>query len=173
MKSLAAVSIGIAAGGVILCAYLNLSLLTGHGNPLGEGARYLFYALFVIWIPALIVSESAAKGRSRNDSWKEALEFCPPWMRLLVPALFAYAIVNVVLAQLGIPELDEDLAKIRLNSGVFAALFGGAMGVLVSFVNADTRVPHCINGHRMNRSARFCGVCGQSGSSEGEPGRPD
>lgn len=173
MSSLAALGIGISAGGFALSALLHLSVLLGYGNPLGEGANFLFYGIFLAAFPTMFVSESASKGRSRSGAWLEAIRFSPPWLRALAILMGVYAVANFFLSEYDVPRVNDAVQWARVISGHCAAAYALNMAMLVSFVNADAKVPRCINGHRMNRGARFCEACGQAGLPEGERDRPD
>src|SRR6185312_9354330 len=88
----------IAAGiGFALSVMAHLLALAGIEPPGGSLVWDLHAGIFVVWIPAVIVSMRTTRFSGRKDFWKVALSGCPVWMRRVFYVIFAYAIINFIL----------------------------------------------------------------------------
>jgi hypothetical protein len=158
---------GLAAVGLLLALAVHVAAIAGMAL-FGEGAFVLHGGIFVVWLPTVIVSHRATREFKRNHFWKAALRGCPPWMRGLTYALFAYAMVNfgyffltTAVAGRGHAPL-ADAATRRLFSGHWMAFYAAAMSALYS----SARIPsldatrRCTQGHPVGPSASFCEECG-------------
>lgn len=96
MKTLLKPLIALAAIGLFASAVVHVCALLGIQNPFGPYAWALHVGIFVIWLPAVIVSNRATQDVSfkRKDFWTIALSGCPPWMSKMVKGLFVYALLN-------------------------------------------------------------------------------
>lgn len=162
MKMLVAPFIGFATAGLLLSLVVHVSALFGVPNPLGEVTWYLHIGIFVVWIPAGIVSHRLTRDAKRKDWWKVALQGCPIWMRYLTYGFFGYALINFAVFFLrSIGGVRTDANALLGFSGHWMAFYSAAVALLTSFLKTDTVVPSCAGGHEVSRMANYCEICGQ------------
>src|SRR5690349_3619001 len=91
MKALAAVAaIGF---GLSAAAHL-LSFCAIDLGKIFPAVWLLHVGIFVVWIPAVLISRKLIAQTNRKDSWKAMSAWAPPWMGKLCGVLFAYAFFN-------------------------------------------------------------------------------
>jgi hypothetical protein len=160
----------IAAAGLVLSVAAHCMSLAGIANP-GSGLVWaLHVGIFVVWIPAVLVSLRPSRQTIRKDFWKTALAGCPVWMRRSFYGLFIYAIINFVIfmattANQPKPQMGPaSAAVIRGFSGHWMVFYGAAFALLYSRINAPAlfRERKCPNGHLASPSARSCPECGHA-----------
>jgi hypothetical protein len=83
--------------GFVLSAASHLASFLGSQGPLGSYAAALHLGIFFVWFPVAYIANKQAGGHTSLGAWKVLLRNCPPWMRLLTYATFAYAIVNFLI----------------------------------------------------------------------------
>jgi hypothetical protein len=85
--------------GLVLSLVTHTASLLGAPQPLGAATWVLHIGIFVVWLPAVLVSywPNPHFKRYSKDFWRELFRGCPPWMRWLTRALIAYSIVNFLL----------------------------------------------------------------------------
>jgi hypothetical protein len=129
---------------------------------------YLHIGIFVVWIPAILVSSRTTKDFKQKDFWKAALRGCPPWMKHLTYLFGGYAIINflifIYLERSGTGHGENDLIKLRGFSGHWMAFYSAAMSTLYSATQIEKfdRQRRCRNGHPVSPLAKFCEECGAS-----------
>ena len=159
--------LALAVVGLVLSLTAHVAALFGQQQPLGDAAWALHIGIFVVWLPAVLVSNRLVKDFKYKDMWKAALRGCPPWMRWLTSAFFVYAIVNFIIFAVLAPGGADSGANappivFRGFSGHWMAFYSAAAAVLYSAIVVAKRDParRCPNGHPVSPSAVFCEVCG-------------
>jgi hypothetical protein len=107
------------------------------GKPIPGCVWVLHAAIFVVWIPAILICNRAPRAVDRKNQWDAILRDCPVWMRRAVSILFVYAIVNFTLfmaSTMGQPKPKGTAppAVIRGFSGHWMIFYGGAFVVYYS-----------------------------------------
>ena len=141
----------------------------GLPQPLGSAVMSLHGGVFVIWIPAILVSNRMVAGYPRKDFWKVALRGCPVWMRWGTMVVFAYAIINFVFfvghdvsRQQKKPAGAAPPDVVRGFSGHWMAFYAAGTSLLYSGMVVARHDParRCKNGHVVSPSSNFCDTCG-------------
>jgi hypothetical protein len=154
--------------GLVLSLIAHTAALLGLPQPLGPAAWGLHVGIFVVWLPAVLVSNRLVGDFKQKDFWKAALRGCPDWMRRLTYGFVAYAVVNFVLfiaiapAQGGGGGVNAPPAVFRGFSGHWMAFYSAAAAILYSAIAVAKLDParRCPNGHPVSPSADFCESCG-------------
>jgi hypothetical protein len=151
-----------AACGLILSISEHVSALVDLPSPLGEFSKYLFFGLFVVWLPTVLVATRLSKDFKQRDFWKAVLRGCPKWMKWMVYFFFGYAILNFVLCAIIDSTAKGTPIDARIGSGHSMAFYSAAMAALYSAINIKERdkTRRCFNGHPVSPSASFCEQCG-------------
>lgn len=123
-------SAAVAALGLALSIASHVAALQGKPGPLGKYTWTLHLGALAICIPAAIVA--------RKAKWKGLLSGCPAWMRYVVYALIAYAIVNFAIFMVR-PHLGGSAGlmppeAVRGFSGHWMAIYAATFAVLYSGV---------------------------------------
>jgi len=162
MKTFLGLFVGIAAAGLVLSLTVHVGALAGLPNPFGKAAWSLHLGIFIVWIPAVIVSQRMAKGAARQDMWRMALRGCPKWMKYSTYALFGYAVLSFVLFFVStVGKKADEVEALRGFSGHWMAFYCAAMAMLYSFINTPAGEVRCVNGHTCSPLANYCEVYGQ------------
>jgi hypothetical protein len=169
----------VAAVGFLLSVTAHVLSLFGVQIPGGNAVAGLHLGIFVVWIPAVLISARAARFANRWDALKLALAGCPRWMRYGLIALFAYAVVNFILFMGNAPnqthsESGWPPSVVRGFSGHWMVFYAAAFAILYSRFRAPWLfVPvMCPNGHGVSQTARFCPECGSALPESGENAQP-
>jgi len=89
--------LGLAAIGFLLSLWVHIEAVLGH-QPIPANLFWVLHVgIFVVFIPAIFVTARRIGSTSRKDFWKAALRGTPDWIRYLVYACLAYAVVNFLL----------------------------------------------------------------------------
>jgi hypothetical protein len=159
----------LAAVGFVLSMSAHLLAVFGIAIPGGGWVWGLHVGIFVVFLPAVVVSSQASRFGNRRDFWKLALAGCPPWMRYALYGLFAYAVINFVFfatnaSQHAAPGSTAPPSVIRGFSGHWMAFYAAAFTILYSRIQAPELFlkRHCASGHLVAPTARFCPECGQA-----------
>lgn len=158
----------LAVVGLVLSLAVHVVALFGQQQPLGEAVWALHIGIFVVCLPAMLVSYRLVKEFKYKDMWRAALRGCPPWMRRLTAAFGVYAAVNfVIFAALAPPGeagrvVNAPPIVLRGFSGHWMVFYSAAAAMFYSAVVVAKRDParRCPNGHPVSPSAVFCEVCG-------------
>jgi hypothetical protein len=158
----------LAALGFILSVTAHCVSLAGVQLPGGGLVWALHAGIFVVWLPAVLVSAKVARYGKQRDFWKTVLAACPVWMRRGLYGLFAYAIINFAIFMVTTSHQMKSQAGaappsvIRGFSGHWMVFYGAAFVLLYSRVNAPELYCErkCPNGHSVPPLARFCPECG-------------
>lgn len=157
----------LAALGFVCSALVHLCALAGVVPPGGNAVFALHGGIFVIWVPVMILVMRISRGRRGMMSWMDQLSGCPVWMRWLILALFAYAVLNFFLAfggQISGHEDNEANAPSTLRgfSGHWMAFYAAGFGVMLTGYRKPwmLRAAKCPAGHKITHDQRFCATCG-------------
>jgi hypothetical protein len=162
----------LAALGFLLSALAHCLAVANVSIPGGDMIFALHVGIFVVWIPTVLVSNSATRMVGRRDFWKVALAGCPAWMRWMLYTLLGYAVVNFVycMAYLGmgrnhVMPMREAAppSVVRMFSGHWMVFYFTAFAVLYSRTNAPElyRERRCAQGHKVSPLAKYCPECGE------------
>src|SRR5438270_8806664 len=97
MKVLAFPLLLIAGAGFLLSLTAHVLALFGIAMPGGGLVWALHVGIFVVWIPAILLSKRRLSNVPRKDQMNAMLGDSPVWMRRAVKILFVYALVNFLL----------------------------------------------------------------------------
>jgi hypothetical protein len=86
----------LAAIGLALSVLSHIEALLGLQGPLGDYEWLLHLGIFVVWLPAVLVSTQLTRNFKRKDFWNAALRGCPPWMKYMVYGFLGYAVLNFI-----------------------------------------------------------------------------
>lgn len=153
----------LAALGFILSVAAHLMALAGLEMPGGEQVWALHVGIFVVWIPAVLVSIRVTRNTSRKDFWKVVFSGCPAWMRTAFYVLFAYALLNFFLFVFRDSRTGNSLSEeVRGFSGHWMIFYGAAFAILYSAIHSPNLFldRRCPNGHPVGPTAQFCPECG-------------
>jgi len=157
-KSLAYVVLMISAAGIVLCVSLFLWGLTG-GHSFGDHSPFLFFGVFLVWVPTILLMNRLTREFKQKDLWKAALRGCPPWMTTtlyvglgLIMALFVLSMVSRT-GPGGFPQLFT-----IFPAQFYAISFCAMYSYIQVEKNETTRL--CLNGHPISPLAKFCAECG-------------
>lgn len=156
---------GLSLLGLIVSICFHIGSLLGMEMPVE--VWILHVGIFVVWFPAVIVSQRRVKNTGRKDFWKAALKGAPVWMRYMIYAFFAYAFISFMLFAGNIPSGKHpakvnDPRIVRAFSGHWLIFYSAAFGILyAAAVGSRLR---CINGHALSPNQTACPVCGQPAS---------
>lgn len=152
-----------AAGcGLILSIVEHTSALMSLPSLLGQYFNYLFFGIFVVWLPTVLVITKLSKDFKQRDLWKAVFRGCPKWMKYMVYFFFGYAAINFILC--AIIDSGNKGAPIdaRMGSGHSLVFYSIAMATMYSAIHVKQRdaARRCLNGHPVSPSAKFCEQCG-------------
>ena len=155
----------LAVVGLVLSVICHLAALFGLVQPFGPAVWILHFGLFIVWLPAVVVSIWLVKGYKKKDFWRAVLRGCPTWMRWLTYVLFAYAGVNfflVVQGGVGRQGNALDDVLLRVFSGHWMLFYFVAAEILYSGIVVARGEParRCPNGHPALPLAVDCPECG-------------
>jgi len=158
--------IALSALGLILSILAHFGALLGLNVP--SAAMGLHIGIFVVWFPAVLVSNSLIKGYDRKDFWKVVLRGAPKWMQYMVYAFMGYAAINFLIFMFfapGDPTGSGGMppSVVRGFSGHWMAFYSAALAILYSAVQIQKNGLNrkCPNGHYVSREATFCEKCGE------------
>lgn len=156
----------LSALGLVLSVLSHVAAILGKEGPLGDRAFFLHIGIFVVWLPAMLVSNRLSSDFKRKDMWKATLRGCPRWMRYTLNGLFIYVVVNFLLFMLSAPQ-NRGFGKmspetLRGFSGHWMLFYAAAIAIYYSGIHLNDRdVRRCALGHAVSPLAKFCEVCGQ------------
>jgi len=87
----------IAGVGFLLSLIAHLVALFGKSIPGGGLVWALHVGIFMVWIPAILISKGKLDHVPAQRQLDAVIAECPGWMRRAIKILFAYAIVNFLL----------------------------------------------------------------------------
>lgn len=158
----------LAACGLVLSIAAHIMALAGGAIPGGKLVWGLHIGVFVVWLPAVLVSIQMTRYANQKDFWKIALAGCPVWMRRGFYVLFGYAILNFFVSMATTANHpkrqagDAPASTVRGFSGHWMVFYGAAFAILYSRIYAPElfRERKCPQGHSVSPTARFCSECG-------------
>jgi hypothetical protein len=102
---------------------------TWMGRTPGAHFWILHVGIFLVWLPAMFVSQSISK--KQKDFWKILQKDFPPWMRYMAKGFFCYALINFLFCWISIAARREGTEALgwRLSSGHWMLFYLAAMGI--------------------------------------------
>jgi len=148
MKILAYPFMVIAGAGFLLSLMAHLIALAG--KPLPAGVMLLHIGIFVVWIPAVGITNRKLRNVNRKQHWDAILADCPVWMRRAIKVIFVYAIVNFLLFMVSTigqpkPKGTAPPSVVRGFSGHWMVFYGAAFVTFYSTIKnriSRPRVEH-------------------------------
>ena len=158
----------LAVIGLLLSLLAHCFSLLGLPQPLGGAAWGLHAGIFVVWLPATLVSTQLVRDFKHKDFSKAVLRGCPRWMRWLVYGFFIYAFINFATFVLAapvaqqVPNAPAPPLIFRGFSGHWMAFYSAAIAILYSAIVVAKSDParRCPMGHPVSPAAAFCETCG-------------
>ena len=166
MKSVLNLFAPLAAIGLVVSLVSHIYSLFGLLGPLGDFSWIMHIGIIIVWIPAVIASQSLSRGVPSKDFWKAALQGCPPWMRYLTYFFFGYAIFNFALFFISAPSHPPSgpmpPSVVRGFSGHWMAFYCAAFSILYSKnrLSGQHKPTHSPSGHPISPIAKSCDTCG-------------
>ena len=158
----------LAAIGFLLSLTVHILALAGLLPPGGEAVFGLHIGIFVVWLPAVLISIRLNRGQRMRRSWKQMLAGCPDGMRYAVMGLFAYAFLNFFIAFSGEQPgrghgSGISPSELRGFSGHWMLFYGMAFCILFSAFRKPwlLSTAKCPSGHEVAHSDTFCPTCGK------------
>lgn len=133
----------LAGAGFFLSLTAHVLALLGRAMPGGGLVWMLHVGVFLVWIPAILLSRSKLQNVPRQNQMKAVLADCPVWMRRTVSVVFAYGFLNFILfmaSTMGHPKPTGTAppAVIRGFSGHWMIFYGAAFVTLFSIIKTPT-----------------------------------
>jgi hypothetical protein len=146
ISSLLPIFIALSAVGLVLSLWVHLGALMGRRVAPEPFFWILHVGIFVVWLPAVLVSQRLVGTMNRNDFWKIVLKNSPDWMRYMVYAFGGYAMVNFLLFMVNAPKggngANPPAVVWRGFSGHWMAFYSAALAILYSASRSQAPVDH-------------------------------
>jgi hypothetical protein len=157
----------LALAGFLASLVAHVGGYMGIDQPFGLDPWPLHIGIFVVWIPAMLVSGRLTKNSSHPDSWKTILRACPAWVSRVIHVLFYYALASFgyfFLTSFLSPGIADESSIIRGFSGHWLFFYFAAFTSLYAAIRIadEDRVRLCGNGHIVGEHYLFCGECGSA-----------
>ena len=161
--------VGLSAIGFVLSAWVHYWALKGRRVAPADYFWMLHVGVFVVWFPAVMVTQKRTGDLRRKDFWKAALKGSPKWMHYLIYILGAYAVIAFILFTLfagqptpfGTFSSGDDWAGF---SAGWMEFYCAAFVLLYAAAREGSTSARCVNGHALPANAVVCTQCGQPAS---------
>jgi len=158
--------IALSAAGFIVSTWIQIEALLGRLVPLPGYFMLLHVGIFVVWFPALMVTQKRLGTLSGKDFWKVATKGAPRWMQYLIYVMGAYAVVVFLLFTFFVPQGTPGGGPIWGGdwggfSAVWMHFYGTAFVLLYAAAQENPVRTQCVNGHPLPPNAVICSQCGQ------------
>lgn len=151
--------------GLILSLWVHLGALMGRRVAPEAFFWGLHVGIFVVWFPAVLVSQRLVGFVNRRDFWKVVLRGCPGWVRYVVYGFFGYAVLNFVLfigqKPTGKGNSNPPAIVWRGFSGHWMAFYSAAFAILYSSMELSRNGGHFSDGEPIDPYLERCGRCGK------------
>jgi hypothetical protein len=135
--------IGISLLGLVISLWVHLGAVMGRQVAPEPFFWILHAGIFVVWFPAVLVATKLVGTTNRRDFWKAVLKGSPPWIRYMLYALLAYAVINFLFFM---PQFsskqngpNSPAAVWRIFSGHWMAFYAAASAILYSALRSNRR----------------------------------
>jgi hypothetical protein len=100
----------------------------------------LHIGIFVVFFPAVAVSQKLVGNTRRSDFWKAILRWAPDWMRNMVYVFMVYAMVNFAIFMVNVESHSRLSGPVewRGASGHWMAFYSAAFAILYSAVHSPS-----------------------------------
>jgi len=147
----------LSAAGIFASTTLFILMSVGAYQLPSNGPPFLFFGLFLVWFPTVILMNRLTRDFKQKDLWKSALRGCPSWMRTSL-----WVFVGGVMAMVFVPAIWKGRPGsegfILFPSCFYAVSFCTMYSLIhVDRLDASRR---CLNGHAISPLAKFCEECG-------------
>ena len=129
----------LSAVGLGLSLWVHLGAVAGRKVAPEAFFWMLQVCIFVVWIPAVLVSIKRVGNTRRQDYWKLVLRGAPEWMRYMVYGFFGYAMLNFAIFFFQAPQggrggsgANPPAVAWRGFSGHWMAFYSAALAILYS-----------------------------------------
>ena len=152
----------LAVGGFLGILTIHVAALAGLTAP-SVILKVVIAGVFVVWVPATLVSSHLSKEFKQNHLWRATLRGCPKWMQTALWGVCGYGFLGTFLLPLLLGEnIDAYGGSMKGMSGFMMTFYAMAVCVLYSATRVEgfDRNRCCPNGHHVSPVARFCEDCG-------------
>ncbi|MBP9023862.1 MAG: hypothetical protein KBH06_11725 [Spirochaetes bacterium] len=94
--------------------------------------KYLLFAFYVLWVPAIIMSNVTARNHVRKDFWKVVLWASPKWMKILPIVLFVVSLLFYLLSFLDVISFNYENSGYGYLSLFLMAGYSSAFAIFYS-----------------------------------------
>jgi hypothetical protein len=84
----------LALVGFLASLAAHVAALMGIANPFELGP--LRVGMYFVWLPAVLAARQLSSDPSEDNLWSETFRGCPPWMKMSLYVLLAYAVLTTV-----------------------------------------------------------------------------
>ena len=152
--------------GLVVSLWVHIGALFGRRVAPEAFFWGLHIGIFLVWFPAVIVSQRLVGSANRRDFWKVVLKGSPEWLRYLVYGFFGYAVVNFMLFMMQAPigksgGANPPAAVWRGFSGHWMAFYSAAFAILFSAIRAGRNNGRLRNGETISLYQEHCPRCGK------------
>src|SRR5260370_15823108 len=154
----------LSAIGLVVSLWVHIGALMGRRVAPEAFLCMLSVAIFVVWLPAVLVAQRLVGNVNRKDLWKVVLKDSPDWMRYMVYGFLGYAMLNFLLFMTKAPSRgsgNPPAVVWRGASGHWMAFYSAAFAILYAAARTEDRSLRCANGHVASSNATYCTRCGQ------------
>jgi hypothetical protein len=149
----------------VASAALQIRALLGYPMPADSWFFAMHAGIFVVFIPAVMVTTKRVGNAQRKDLWKVALRGTPDWMRYLLYALLAYTFVTFFSGWLagfsGARHAEPNSTPWSMFAGNWMVFYYASFCLLYAAIRAENSALKCMQGHNLPPGAQFCPHCGQ------------
>ena len=152
----------LAVAGFLGILMIHIAALAGVTAP-AVILKVVIPGVFVVWAPAVLVSNHLSKEFKQNHLWRATLRGCPKWMQTALWVVCGYGFLGTFLLPLLLGRnVDSYGSSTAGMSGFMMAFYAMAVCVLYSATRAEEfdRNRRCPNGHHVSPVSRFCEDCG-------------
>jgi hypothetical protein len=148
------------ATGVLACFVLHIMGFYAGPELEKRAIPFLFPAIFIVWLPTILLMNSLTRDFKQRDLWKAALRGCPAWMKTALWTICGYASFAAFL----LPFLRGSNPGASPGGFVIfpASFYAISFCVMYSALHVEKidSGHRCLNGHRISPLAKFCEECG-------------
>lgn len=137
----------VSAVGLVLSIWVHLGTLAGRTVVPESVLFMLSMGIFLVFIPAMMVSKDRLGDTQRKDFWKLALRGAPDWMRYMVYGFSVYMMVNFAILYFlsshgsGTSSGSPSASVWRGFSGMWMAFYSAALAILYSAAVGSGKQP--------------------------------
>lgn len=164
--------------GFVLSLFVHLCSLGGTPLPFGRSTWLLHVGIFVVWIPAVVLSRRLTREAKTKGSWQVIYAGCPTWMKTVLYVVVVYSMINFALFAAGDKPARSDVSLVpptvtRGFSGYWLMFYWVAVCIFYSGLHGGAGSKVCPAGHHVPSTAVYCETCGTYVGPQFDPGARD